>query len=50
MEYTVTIHEIIPKQGDSTYDSTKKIFEQMVEDLDIKAVVSVVNGINNSSK
>ena len=41
--YKVTIDIEVPLDGTSNYVDEKRIYEQLVEDLDVKAVVDVVN-------
>ena len=42
MKYKITIEELIETQ-DSKYPISTKIFEQVIGDLDIEAVIKAVN-------
>lgn len=45
----VTIEVEVPKTESSNYSSYTEIYQQLVENLDVRAVVDVVNAIPKSS-
>lgn len=48
MKYKITI-ETLNDSTDSKYPTQETIYEQIVDDIDLKKVVLVVNGIVNTN-
>lgn len=44
--YKITIEKILPPPEGKNYSSDEVIYSQLLEDLDLPAVISVINKIN----
>ena len=45
MEYKITVERLEPPKGDSRYASSTTVYEQIIKELNVEAVIKAANAL-----